>query len=149
MTALTPDRVYAAAARRAATPLPNGWQRPPPRPIPEFRPVRGLLHCGSASCRAAGVTFVHRDVNAAVNILNNAVSLGAGTGMLTWMDREVQHNDPPRSGPGAPRFRLRVEDRQGGGAPGARRWDVSEAGGGAPPPPHFFHGLPNTLGNGR
>ena len=117
VTALTPDRVYAAAARRAATPLPNGWQRPPPRPLPEFRPVRGLLHCGSASCRAAGVTFVHRDVNAAVNILNNAVSLGAGTGMLTWMDREVQHNDPPRSGPGAPRFRLRVEDRQGGAHP--------------------------------
>jgi hypothetical protein len=92
--ALTPERIYEAAAAREANALPLGWKRPPPRPIATWRIVRGLLHCGQDECRSRSLH--HRDKDACRSILNNALSVDAGHGTLPYMEKG-QHNDnvPP------------------------------------------------------
>lgn len=86
----TPTRVYDAAAAKEARELPRGWSRPPARPIPATRIVRGLLHCGEEECRSR--SFHHRDKNACRSILLNALSIDAGRGTLPYMEHG-RHDD--------------------------------------------------------
>ena len=72
-----------------------GWTRPPPRPIPSHRSVRGLQHCGSLLCAARA--FRHRDVDAARLILRNALYADAHGGEMLHFLRHVVHEEltPP------------------------------------------------------
>jgi hypothetical protein len=81
--ALTPERIYAAAAAKAARPLPFGWVRPPARDIHPLRIVRGLLYCPSYECRTKALK--HRDVDACRLILANALAVDAHFGTLPCM----------------------------------------------------------------
>jgi hypothetical protein len=72
---LTPERIYAAAAAKAETPLPMGWSRPPPRAIRPWRVVRGMLYCPSDECRSFRLR--HRDKDACPLIHENAFSVCA------------------------------------------------------------------------
>ena len=83
VVALTPERIYAAAAAKAAQPLPYGWKRPPARQIYPVRTVRGLLFCPSYECRAKALK--HRDVDACRLILANALAIDAHFGTLPCM----------------------------------------------------------------
>jgi len=88
----TPERVYAAAAAKAARALPCGWTRPPARPVRPWRVVRGFLRCPSDECCAR--SYRHRDGDACRLILANALSVDAGEGTLQCMRRGRREEDP-------------------------------------------------------
>ena len=90
---LTPERVYAAAAAKAERALPWGWVRPPARRIAAWRVVRGMLHCPAEACRARSLR--HRDDDATPLILDNAISVDAGAGVLECMLGGRHDEAPP------------------------------------------------------
>jgi hypothetical protein len=92
--AVTPLRVFAAAAARAAAVLPGGWARPPPRPKPPWTKVRGLYRCPSAACSAT--SFRHRDGDAARLMLRNALYEEAHGEPLPFLKRERRNEETPR-----------------------------------------------------
>ena len=91
--AQTPERMYAAAAARAAAQQPLGWTRPPPRHIKPWHIVRGVLHCSQDACRARSLRY--RDVNVCRLILKNALSVDAGHGTLPCIRHGRHGEDPP------------------------------------------------------
>ena len=94
---LTPERIYAAAEARAEAPLPWGWSRPPPRAIPPWRVVRGMLYCPSDECRSFRLR--HRDKDACPLIRENAFSVcaagSAAAGTLECMRAKARPGEAP------------------------------------------------------
>ena len=65
-------------ADKAARPVPDGWQRPPPRPLPAMVLHARVQHCCNPLCTTPGERFVHRDGDASICIRMLGEALVAG-----------------------------------------------------------------------